>query len=191
MKTRQKKHRPDEIVAKLHDADAMLNAGKDLAAVLQALEVSDSTLDRWRAGHRREAVVVRGMKREEAKRLTHLEDENRRLKRLVADLSSDNQMLERLSEGNWKALPGSERQLSSFGRSSASLSETTKAASHQNWESSHLAQIWWLEPAARADIRDLPGKEAKPARVAAYGILSRQPPARRRCWIPTSVNQRL
>ena len=45
---RRKKHRPDEIVAKLRDADAMLNAGKDLAAVLQALEVSDSTLERWR-----------------------------------------------------------------------------------------------------------------------------------------------
>jgi len=53
-------------VAKLSDADAMLNAGKDLAAVLQALEVSDSTLERWRAGHRREAVVVGGMKCEEA-----------------------------------------------------------------------------------------------------------------------------
>jgi endonuclease YncB( thermonuclease family) len=31
-------HRPDEIVAKLRDADAMLNSGKDLAAVLQAAE---------------------------------------------------------------------------------------------------------------------------------------------------------
>ncbi len=36
-------------MATLRDADAMLNAGKDLAAVLQALEVSDSTLERWRA----------------------------------------------------------------------------------------------------------------------------------------------
>ena len=52
-KRRRKKHRPEEIVAKLRDADAMLNAGKDLAAVLQALEISDSTLDHWRAGHRR------------------------------------------------------------------------------------------------------------------------------------------
>jgi putative transposase len=101
MTRRRKKHRPDETVAKLRDADAMLNAGKDLAAVLQALEVSDSTLDRWRAGHRREAVVVGWMKCEEAKRLKHLEDENRRLKHLVADLSLDNQMLKQLPEGNW------------------------------------------------------------------------------------------
>ena len=82
---RRKKHRPEEVVAKLRDADAMLNAGKDLAAVLQALEVSESPLDHWRAGHRREAVVVGGMKCEEAKSLKHLEDENRRLKQLVAD----------------------------------------------------------------------------------------------------------
>lgn len=53
MTRRPKKHRPDEIVAKLRDADAMLNAGKDLAAVLQALEVNDSrpspvpTKHRW------------------------------------------------------------------------------------------------------------------------------------------------
>ena len=93
MTKRRKKHRPDEIVAKLRDADAMLNAGKDLA-VLQALEVSDSTLERWRAQYG-------GMKCEEAKRLKHLEDENRRLKQLVADLSLDNQMLKHLSEGNW------------------------------------------------------------------------------------------
>ena len=52
MTRRRKEHRPEEIVAKLRDADAMLNAGKDLAAVLRALEVSESTLDRWRAQYR-------------------------------------------------------------------------------------------------------------------------------------------
>ena len=91
---RRKKHRPEEIVAKLRDADAMLNAGKDLGAVLQALEVSESTLDRWRAQYG-------GMKCKEAKRLKLLEDENRRLKQLVADQALDIQMLKHLSEGNW------------------------------------------------------------------------------------------
>lgn len=46
---RRKTHRPEEVVAKLRDADAMLTTGKDLAAVLQALEISESTLERWRA----------------------------------------------------------------------------------------------------------------------------------------------
>jgi transposase-like protein len=91
---RRKKHRPEEIVAKLRDADAMLSAGKDMAAVLQSLEVSEATLTRWRSQYG-------GMKSEEAKRLKQLEDENRRLKTLVADLSLDNQMLKHLSEGNW------------------------------------------------------------------------------------------
>jgi len=91
---RRKEHRPEEIVAKLRDADAMLSAGKEMAAVLQSLEVSEATLARWRSQYG-------GMKSEEAKRLKHLEDENRRLKTLVADLSLDNQMLKHLSEGNW------------------------------------------------------------------------------------------
>ena len=90
---RRKRHNPEQIVRKLRDADAMLNAGKDLAAVLQALEVSESTFDRWRNQYG-------GMKAEEAKRLKELEDENRRLKQLVADLSLDNQMLKHVAEGN-------------------------------------------------------------------------------------------
>ena len=41
------------------------------------------------------------MKSEEAKRLKQLEDDNKRLKELVADLSLDNKMLKYISEGNW------------------------------------------------------------------------------------------
>ncbi|QDT89871.1 hypothetical protein Pan161_15040 [Gimesia algae] len=40
MNKRRKRHNPEQIVRKLRDADAMLNAGKDLASVLQTLEVS-------------------------------------------------------------------------------------------------------------------------------------------------------
>ena len=91
---RRKRHKPEQIVKKLRDADAMLNAGKDLAAVLQTLEVSESTYERWRSQYG-------GMKAEEAKRLKELEDENNRLKRLVADQALDIQMLKHLQEGNW------------------------------------------------------------------------------------------
>ena len=45
---RRTRHSPERIVRKLRDADAMLNAGQDLAAVLQALEVSEATYQRWR-----------------------------------------------------------------------------------------------------------------------------------------------
>jgi hypothetical protein len=91
---RRKKHKPEQIVAKLRNAGAMLNAGKDLATVLQALEISEATLVGWRAQYG-------GMKSEEAKRLKALEDENRRLKELVADLTLDNKRPEHLAEGNW------------------------------------------------------------------------------------------
>jgi hypothetical protein len=72
----------------------MLNSGKDLAAVLQALEVSEATYGRWRSQYG-------GMKAEEAVRLKHLEDENKRLKQLVADQALDIQMLKFVNEGNW------------------------------------------------------------------------------------------
>jgi len=90
----RKRHSPEQIVRKLRDADAMLNAGKDSASVLQALEVSQSTYDRWRSQYG-------GMKAEEAKRLKELEDENKKLKEIVADLTLDNRMLKHIAEGNW------------------------------------------------------------------------------------------
>ena len=91
---RRKRHSPEAIVRKLRDADAMLNSGKDLAAVLQALEVSESTYNRWRAQYG-------GMKAAEAVRLKRLEDENKKLKEVVAELTLDNRMLKFLAEGNW------------------------------------------------------------------------------------------
>ena len=90
---RSKRHTPEQIVVKLRDAAAMLNAGKDLAAVVQSLAVSEATYQRWVAQYG-------GMKSEEAQRLKQLEDENRRLKQLVADLSLDNQMLKHVHSKN-------------------------------------------------------------------------------------------
>jgi len=76
----------------------MLNGGKDLATVLQALETSGATLIRWRAQYG-------GMKFEEVKRLKALKDETRRLKPLVADQAFDTQMLKHLAEGNCETFP--------------------------------------------------------------------------------------
>ena len=46
-KRRGSHHWPEQIVKKLCDADAMLNAGKDLSAVIQAMEVSEAAYHRW------------------------------------------------------------------------------------------------------------------------------------------------
>ncbi len=94
MKRRSKRNTPDQIVAKLKDADALLSVGQSLAQVLQKLEVTESTYHRWRA-------QFGGMKAEEAKRLKELEKENARLKKLVADAELDKAMLKELLEGKW------------------------------------------------------------------------------------------
>lgn len=91
---RRKRHTPEQIVKKLRDADAMLNAGKDLAVVLQTLEISEATYHRWRNQYG-------GMKSEEAKRLKQLEDENKRLKEIVAEQQLDIKMLKHINSGNW------------------------------------------------------------------------------------------
>ena len=47
-KKRRRRHTPEQIARKLRDVDAMLNAGKDVASVLQFLEFSDATYQRWK-----------------------------------------------------------------------------------------------------------------------------------------------
>lgn len=90
---KRRRHSPEQIVRKLRDADAMLAAGKSVGEVLQALEISEATLSRWRAQYG-------GMKSEEAKRLKSLEEENNRLKKIVADQALDIQMLKEIAKGN-------------------------------------------------------------------------------------------
>jgi len=93
-KKRRRRHTPEQIVKKLRDAEAMLNSGRELAAVLQKLEVSEATYHRWQQQYG-------GMKSEEAKRLKQLEVENKQLKEIVADQQLDIKMLKHLTEGNW------------------------------------------------------------------------------------------
>jgi len=81
-----KKHTPEQIIAKLREADAELNGGATLAGVCQKLSISEATYHRWREQYG-------GMKADAAKRLKELEQENQRLKRAVADLTLDKQIL--------------------------------------------------------------------------------------------------
>lgn len=93
MSKKRTRHSPEQVVKKLRDADAMLAAGKSVGEVLQVLEISEATLSRWRS-------QFGGMKSEEAKRLKSLEDENNRLKKIVADQALDIQMLKEIAKGN-------------------------------------------------------------------------------------------
>jgi len=89
-----KKHKPEQIIKKLRDADAMLASGKTIGQVCQALEVSEQTFHRWRNQYG-------GMKAGEAKRLKELEEENKRLKKVVADLTLDKDILQEALRGNY------------------------------------------------------------------------------------------
>lgn len=82
----RKRHSPKQIVEKLGEADRLLNAGQSAGQVLQMLGVSEATYHRWRNQYG-------GMKASEAKRLKEMEQENARLKRLLADAHPDNDIL--------------------------------------------------------------------------------------------------
>ncbi len=84
---KRKRHTPEQIINKLRDADAMLGAGKTIGQVVQQLGVSEQTFHRWRNQYG-------GMKAGDAKRLKELEQENARLKRVVADQALDKQILQ-------------------------------------------------------------------------------------------------
>jgi len=85
------RHTPEQIVTKLREADAMLAAGRPIAAVVQALGVSEQTFNRWRSQYG-------GMKADEARRLKELEIENARLKKLVAEQAIDISILKEAND---------------------------------------------------------------------------------------------
>ena len=91
---KEKRRSPEQVIQKLRDADAMLASGKTMGQVCQALEVSEQTFHRWRNQYG-------SMKAGEAKRLKELEDENKRLKKVVAELVLDKDILQEALRGNY------------------------------------------------------------------------------------------
>jgi len=89
----RKSYTPEQIINKLREAEIMLSQGATLAIVWRKLGVSDCTYYRWRKEYG-------GMRVDQARRLKDLEQENSRLKRLVADLFLDNAILKEASRGN-------------------------------------------------------------------------------------------
>jgi Transposase. len=91
---RRKRHTPEQIIAKLREADAMKAGGASIGQVCQRLEVSEQTYHRWQNQYG-------GMKSAEARRLKELEQENARLKKLVADQALDIQILKEVAKGEF------------------------------------------------------------------------------------------
>ena len=89
-----KRHTPDQIIAKLREADAMLGTGANIGQVCQKLAVSEQTFHRWRNQYG-------GMKANEAKRLKELEQENARLKKLVAERDLEIEVMKEVAAKKW------------------------------------------------------------------------------------------
>ncbi len=90
----RKGYTPEKIINKLREAEVLLSQGETIAVVSKKIGVSDHTYYRWRKEYG-------GMTVDQAHRLKELEQENSRLKRLVADLSLDNAILKEASRGNF------------------------------------------------------------------------------------------
>ena len=90
----RKRFSPEQIIAMLREAEVLLNQSNPVAEVCRKLGVSEQTYYRWRKEYG-------GMRVDQAKRLKELEQENARLKKLVADLSLDNAILKEVNRGNF------------------------------------------------------------------------------------------
>jgi len=88
------KGRPEEIINKLRETEVGLANGLTVPEVCKKLGVTEQTYYRWRREYG-------GLTRDQAKRLRELEQENARLKKLVAELSLDNAILKEAAQGNF------------------------------------------------------------------------------------------
>ena len=91
---KRKKHTPEQIVRKLREADVALAGGETVTEISKGLGISEQTYYRWRNQYG-------GMKADEMKRLKALEKENGRLKKIVADLTLDKEVLNEALRGNY------------------------------------------------------------------------------------------
>jgi transposase-like protein len=89
-----KRFKTEEIVNTLRQADVELARGSTVAAVCKLLGITDATYFRWRKEYG-------GMKVDQAKCLKALEQENARLKRLLADAELDKAILKEGAKGNF------------------------------------------------------------------------------------------
>jgi putative transposase len=91
---KRKRRSPEQIIALLRDAEADLAAGLSIEQVCKKLGVSEQTYYRWKSQYG-------GAKADTMKRLKQLEAENKRLKKAVADLTLEKQILKEVAEGNF------------------------------------------------------------------------------------------
>lgn len=90
----RKRYTAEQIIGLLRQAEVMIGQGRSIEEVLREIGVTGNTYYRWRKEYG-------GMGTDQARRLKELEQENARLKRVVADLSLDNLILKEVSAGKF------------------------------------------------------------------------------------------
>lgn len=89
----KKRHKPEEIVAKLRQVDVLTAQGRAVADAIRSIGVTEVTYYRWKNEYG-------GLKTDQIKRLKELEQENARLRRAVSDLTLDKLILQEATKGN-------------------------------------------------------------------------------------------
>jgi putative transposase len=95
-----KRHKPEDVVAKLRQADVLIAQGQSVADVIRTLGVTEVTYYRWRK-------EFGGLKTDQVRRMKDLELENQRLRKAVADLTLDKLILQEAARGNFFSIRGS------------------------------------------------------------------------------------
>ena len=90
----QRKHKPEEIVAKLRQVDVLLSQGRSVGEAVRSIGVTQFTYYRWRK-------EFGGLKGDQVKRLKELEKENDRLRKAVSDLTLEKLILKEAASGNY------------------------------------------------------------------------------------------
>jgi len=89
----KKRFSPEQIVTLLRQIEVATAQGKAISIACREAGISDQSYFRWRKEYG-------GLDLEQARKMKDLERENARLKRLVADLSLEKQILKDISSGN-------------------------------------------------------------------------------------------
>ena len=90
----RKRYTPEQIIAKLREAEVRLSQGESVGVICRSLGISEQSYYRWRREYG-------GLKVDQAKRLKELEKENTRLRRSVSDLTLDKLILQEAARGNF------------------------------------------------------------------------------------------
>ena len=90
----EKTYKPEEIVAKLRQADVLIAQGSKIPDVVRTIGVTQVTYYRWRR-------EFGGLQLDQVRRLKELEQENTRLRKAVCDLTLDKMILAEAAKGNF------------------------------------------------------------------------------------------